>query len=113
MTVLSTPPRKKEYSAYASTDVPAHIISVMPVRSGRSKENSYIKSSRRSQRLLFEFDSIRFTYDIDTVELTRGVDFMCGCINGLTRPLTVLYGLVILTKECVDQPRQDINQLSI
>ena len=34
----------------------------------------------RSHRLLFEFDSIRFIYDIDTVELTRGVDFMCGCI---------------------------------
>ena len=28
----------------------------------------------RSHRLLFEFDSIRFIYDIDTFELTRGVD---------------------------------------
>ena len=50
----------------------------------------------RSHRLLFEFDFIRFIYDIDTVELTRGVDFMCGCSTasyGLTRSLTVLYGL--------------------
>ena len=38
--------------------------------------------------------SIRFIYDIDTVELTRGVDFICGCIYGLARSLTVLYGLV-------------------
>ena len=28
---------------------------------------------------------------IKPVELTRGVDFMCGCIYGLTRSLTVLY----------------------
>ena len=25
------------------------------------------------------YDSIRFIYDIDTVESTRGVDFMYGC----------------------------------
>ena len=37
------------------------------------------------------FDSIRFIYDIDTVELTRGVDFMCSCIYGLVRSHTVLY----------------------
>ena len=47
-----------------------------------------------SQRLLFEFDSIRFIYNIDTVKLTRGVDFMCSCIYGLVRSHTVLYGLV-------------------
>ena len=32
VTVLSTPPRKAEYSC---TDVLAHLISVLPVRSGR------------------------------------------------------------------------------
>ena len=43
-----------------------------------------------------ELDSIRFIYDIDRVELTRtcGVDFMCGCIYGLTPSLTVSHGLV-------------------
>ena len=44
----------------------------------------------RFHQLLFEFDSIRFLYDNDTVELTRGVYFMCGCI----------YGLVSLTRSC-------------
>ena len=39
-------------------------------------------------------DSIRFVYDIDTVELTRGVDFMCGCIYGLVRSHRVSHGLV-------------------
>ena len=29
----------------ASAGVPAHLISVLPVRSGRSKENSFIKSA--------------------------------------------------------------------
>ena len=48
----------------------------------------------RSNRLLFEFDSIRFLYDNDTVELTRGVDFTCGCIYGLVRSHTVCHGLV-------------------
>ena len=48
----------------------------------------------RSHRILFEFDSIRFIYDIDTVELTRGVDFMCGCIYGLVRSHMVSHGLV-------------------
>ena len=44
----------------------------------------------QSHRLLFELDSIRFIYnDIDTVEFTRAVDFLCGCIYGLTRSLTV------------------------
>ena len=49
----------------------------------------------RSLRLLFEFDSIRFIYDIDTVELTRGVDFMCGCTvsNGLSWYCKVSHGL--------------------
>ena len=50
------------------------------------------------------FDSIRFIYDIDTVELTRGVEFMAVVYTvshglsslvrpsyGLTRSLTVLY----------------------
>ena len=37
---------------------------------------------------------IRFIYDIDTVELTRGVDIMCGCIYGLVRSHTVSHGLV-------------------
>ena len=45
-------------------------------------------------RLLFEFDSIRFIYDIDTVKLTRGVGFMCGCIYGVTRCHTDSHGLV-------------------
>ena len=48
----------------------------------------------RSHKLSFEFDSIRFIYDIDTVELSRGVNFMCGCIYGLVRPHTVSHGLV-------------------
>ena len=47
----------------------------------------------RSHRLLFEFDSIRFIYDIYTVELTRGVDRSCAVVYtvsyGLTRSLTV------------------------
>ena len=30
--------------------------------------------------LTFELDSIQFICDIDMVELTRGVDFMCVCI---------------------------------
>ena len=47
----------------------------------------------RPHRLLFEFDSIRFICDIDTVELTRG-DFMCGCIYGLVRSHAVSHGLV-------------------
>ena len=33
-------PGRRSTPAYASTDVPAHLISVLPVRSGRSKENS-------------------------------------------------------------------------
>ena len=41
---------------------------------------------------MFEFDSIRIIYDIDTIELTREVDFMCSCIYGLVRSHTVLYG---------------------
>ena len=49
----------------------------------------------RSRRLLFEFDSIRLKYDIDTVEFTRGVDFMCGCIYGLVWSHTVSRGLVL------------------
>ena len=48
----------------------------------------------RSHRLLFESYSLPFIYDIDTVELTHGVDFMCGCIYGLVQSFTVLYGLV-------------------
>ena len=32
---------------------------------------------------------MQFIYDIDTVELTRGVDFMCGCIYGLIGSHTV------------------------
>ena len=43
---------------------------------------------------MFEFDSIRFIYDIDTVELTRGVDFICGCIYGLVRSHMVAHGFV-------------------
>ena len=39
----------------------------------------------RSQRILLQFDSIRFLNDIDRVALTRGVDFMCGCIYGLVQ----------------------------
>ena len=35
----------------------------------------------------------RFIYDIDTVELTRGVYFMCGCIYGLVRSRMVSHGL--------------------
>ena len=31
---------------------------------------------------------------IKPVELARGVDFMCGCIYGLVRSLTVSHGLV-------------------
>ena len=31
---------RRSTPAYASTDVPVHLISVLPVRSGRSKENS-------------------------------------------------------------------------
>ena len=31
---------RRSTPAYASTDVPAHLISVLPVRSERSKENS-------------------------------------------------------------------------
>ena len=46
----------------------------------------------QSHRLLFEFDSIRFIYDIDTVELTRGVDFMLGCIYCLLRSRKVSHG---------------------
>ena len=49
---------------------------------------------------MFEFDSIRFIYDIATVDLTRGVDFMCGCMirsrtvsHGLSRSCTVSHGL--------------------
>ena len=58
----------------------------------------YYRVYIRSHRLLFEFDSIRFIYDIDTVELTRGVDFMCDFMSrtishGLSRSCTVLYGL--------------------
>ena len=48
----------------------------------------------RSYRLLFEFDCIQFIYDIDTVEMTHGVDFMCGCIYGHVLSLTVIHGLV-------------------
>ena len=51
----------------------------------------------RSYRLLFEFDSIRFIYDIDTVELTRGVNFISHVrlhIHGLVRSHTVSHGLV-------------------
>ena len=48
----------------------------------------------RSHRLLLEFDSIRSIYDIDTVELTREVDFMGGCIYGLARSHTVSHGIV-------------------
>ena len=47
-------------------------------------------------RLLFEFDSVRCIFDIYTVELTRGVDFMCGCMYGLSRYCTVSRGLVRL-----------------
>ena len=43
---------------------------------------------------MFEFDSTRFIYYIDMVELTRGVDFKCGCIYGLVRSHTVSHGLV-------------------
>ena len=52
--------------------------------------------SHKAYTLLFEFDSIRFIYDIDTVDFTRGVDFMCGCtcIYGLVRSHTVSHGLV-------------------
>ena len=45
----------------------------------------------RSHWLLFEFNSIRFIYDIDTIELTRGVYFMCDCIDSLVQLHTVLY----------------------
>ena len=48
----------------------------------------------RSHRLLFEFDSMRFIYDIDTVEFTGGVDLMCGCIYGLVWSHTVSHGLL-------------------
>ena len=41
----NAPPRIRSTPAYASTDVPAHLISVLPIRSGRSKENSKIKSA--------------------------------------------------------------------
>ena len=47
----------------------------------------------RSLGLLFEFDSMRFIYDIYTIELTRGVDRSCAVVYtvsyGLTRSLTV------------------------
>jgi len=35
-------------------------------------------------------DSIRFIYDIDTVEFTRGVDFMFGCIYKYKKNLVLL-----------------------
>ena len=38
-----------------------------------------------------DFCSIRFIYDFDTVELTRALCFMYGCIYGLVRAHTVLY----------------------
>ena len=36
-----------------------------------------------------QFDSIRFMYDINTAELTRRVDFMCGCILKRKRNATL------------------------
>ena len=41
-----------------------------------------------------DFCSIRFIYDFDTVELTRALCFMYGCIYGLVRAHTVSHGLV-------------------
>ena len=38
--------------------------------------------------------SIRFIYDFDTVELTRALCFMYGCIYGLVQAHTVSHGLV-------------------
>ena len=54
----------------------------------------HLQGSHTVLPTLFEFDSIRFIYDIDTVELTRGVDFMYGCIYGLVRSHMVPHGLV-------------------
>ena len=40
VTVLSTPPWKTEKAENSGTDVPAHLVSVLPVRSKKSKGNS-------------------------------------------------------------------------
>ena len=39
---------------------------------------------------------MQFIYDIDTVELTRGVDFMCGCIYGLVGSHTCVSFIKVL-----------------